>query len=248
MIFILSKLLGFLINPLLWVCILLAWALLCNSPRLRRRLSWTSFIALFVFSNYFLSATILNAYEASYPKLKKYDVGIVLGGFSNINLRNNSIEFEGSGDRLFQAIKLYKKGIIKEILIASGNSNLLDNKVKEADLAANYLKEIGIPDSAILVEDNSRNTVENARNSAKIISKRYNNPKILVITSAWHIPRARLVFDRTFNKKLNYYPADFEGRTKFDLSDFVIPSAAALIAWPKLFKEWIGLVIDRFRI
>ncbi len=212
------------------------------------QLIWVSLIALVIFSNSVIVGSVLNAYEACYPKLGKYDVGIVLGGFSNINLRNNNIEFNCSGDRLFQAIKLYKRGVIHKIMIASGNANLFDNNVKEACLAAKYMKEIGIPDSTIFIENSSRNTLENAKNSARQISKKYTNPKILVITSAWHIPRASLIFDRTFNKKLSYYPTNFEGKTRFDFSDFIIPNAGALGTWPKLFKEWIGLAVDRWRV
>ncbi|MBC7418740.1 MAG: YdcF family protein [Pedobacter sp.] len=205
-------------------------------------------MALFVFSNTFFVCSILNGYEAKYPKLETYGVGIVLGGFSDFNPRNKSIAFNASGDRLFQAIKLYKDGVIQKILIASGNANLLDDKVKEAALASAYLRHIGIPDSAIIVENNSRNTIENAKNSASLISKSYVNQKVIVITSAWHIPRARLIFDKTFATKLTYYPSNFLGKTSFDLSDFIIPSAAALSTWPMLFKEWVGLMVDRWRV
>ncbi|WP_457269521.1 YdcF family protein [Pedobacter sp. UYEF25] len=191
---------------------------------------------------------MLNIYEAKYPKLKTYDVGIVLGGFSGINSRNKSIAFNGSGDRLIQAIKLYKNGIIGKILIASGNANLMDNKIKEADLASAYLKEIGIPDSAIMVDNSSRNTLENAKNSATLISKRGKNLTILVITSAWHIPRSKIIFDKVFEKKLIYYPCNFLGKTSLDLSDFIVPSAEALSIWPMLFKEWFGLAVDTWRM
>ncbi|MET4083322.1 uncharacterized SAM-binding protein YcdF (DUF218 family) [Pedobacter sp. UYP30] len=241
MMYFLSKILAFLISPILWICVLLLCAVFCNNQKRKKQLVWISLIALFVFSNGFFSGSVLNAYETSYPKLEKYDVGIVLGGFSDINARNNSIEFNGSGDRLFQAIKLYKRGVIHKILIASGSANLIDHKIREADLASAYLKDIDIPDSAILIENNSRNTIENAKNSARFISNAYKSPKILVITSAWHIRRAELIFDKAFKKKLTYYPTDFAGKTSFDFSDFIIPSAAALNTWPMLFKEWIGL-------
>lgn len=224
------------------------WAAFCKRQKRQKKLLWISVVALFIFSNSFLVGRVLNAYEAKYPKLGKYDVGIILGGFSELNPRNDSIAFNGSGDRLFQAIKLYKDGVIRKILISGGSSNLLDRKVREADLAAAYLKNIGIPDSVILIDNTSRNTIENAENSAVVISKNGLGSKILVITSAWHIPRAKVIFNKVFRARLAYYPTNFVGKTWFDFSDFIIPSALALSTWNMIFKEWVGLVVDRYRL
>lgn len=248
MTYVFSKLFGVLINPLLWIFCVLLWSIFCKRREFSRKLIITLLISLFVFSNTFLIKLVCHVYEAKYPKLAKYDVGIVLGGFSNVNPRNNKIEFNGSGDRLFQAIALYKRGVIKKILIASGNANLLDNNAKEADLAVAYLKEIGIPDSAILSDNKSRNTVENAKNSAALVKLTFSNPSVLIITSAWHIPRASLIFNKAFGKELTYYPTNFMGEVSFNADDLLIPSAAALNTWPMLFKEWIGLGVDRFRV
>ncbi|WP_316805123.1 YdcF family protein [Pedobacter nototheniae] len=202
---------------------------------------------LFVFSNSFLIGKILNAYEAKYPDDQKFEVGILLGGFSEINERNNQIQLSFTGDRLFQTISLYKRGKINKILISGGSGNLLDTKVKEADLALNYLKEIGIPDSAIWIENQSRNTIENAKNSFSLIQKYKANANVLVITSAWHIPRSKLIFDKVFGKKLTYYPTNYLGKTTYDAGDILIPDAYALFKWELLLKEWIGLIVDNFR-
>ncbi|WP_316845449.1 YdcF family protein [Pedobacter psychrodurus] len=189
----------------------------------------------------------MNSYETNYPKTQHYDVGIVLGGFSKLNNRNNEIAFAGTGDRLFQAIALYKKRLIKQILVSSGSANLIDNEVKEAELAVKYLKLIGIPDSSILIENQSRNTIENAKYSLALIEKKNPQAKVLVITSAWHIPRAKLIFNKQTKRNIEYYPTDFRGKTEFDLNDFLIPSTSALDTWEILLKEWTGLLVDRIR-
>ena len=79
------------------------------------------------------------------------------------NQRNNKITFGSRADRLLQTVALYKSGVIKKILVTSGSADLLDTKIKEADLVKVYLREIGIPDSVILIENQSRNTLENAK-------------------------------------------------------------------------------------
>jgi len=247
MIFILSKILLFLIKPIVWIFVLLIFAIASKSPKQRIRYLICTLAVFFFFSNGFVVGKIINSYEAGYPKAEKYDVGIVLGGFSGLNKRNNEIAFNWAGDRLFQAIALYKKGQIKQILLSGGSANLTDRKIKEADLAIQYLKLIGIPDSAILIENQSRNTIENARYSLALIEKSKSKAKILVITSAWHIPRAKLIFDKQAKQKIEYYPTNFSGDTEFDLGDIIIPNASALGVWEMLFKEWIGLTVDGLR-
>lgn len=247
MIFILSKILLFLIKPIVWIFVLLIFAIASKNPKKRKRYLICILIIFFFFSNGFIVGKIINSYEADYPRAAKFDVGIVLGGFSGLNKRNNEIAFNWAGDRLFQAIALYKKGQIKQILLSGGSANLINQKIKEADLAIQYLKLIGIPDSAILIENQSRNTIENARYSLALIEKSNPKAKILVITSAWHIPRTKLIFDKQAKQKIEYYPTNFSGDTEFELSDFIIPNASALGAWEMLFKEWIGLTVDRLR-
>jgi uncharacterized SAM-binding protein YcdF (DUF218 family) len=247
MIFILSKILLFLIKPIVWIFVLLIFAIASKKPKQRKRYLVSALIIFFFFSNGFIVGKIINSYEAGYPRAGKFDVGIVLGGFSGLNKRNNEIAFNWAGDRLFQTIALYKKGQIKQILLSGGSANLIDRKIKEADLAIQYLKLIGIPDSAILIENQSKNTIENARYSLALIAKSKPKAKILVITSAWHIPRAKLIFDKQAKQKIEYYPTNFSGNTEFQLSDFVIPNASALEAWEMLFREWIGLAVDGLR-
>lgn len=247
MFFILSKILLFLIKPLFWITILLIVAI-CTKKQPRRRRFFTATIIVFLFfSNGFIVGKIANWYEADYPSKQKYDVGIVLGGFSGINERTHQIAFNWASDRLFQALSLYKKGEIKKILLSGGNANLVDNKIKEADLVVDYLKLIGIPDSAILFENQSRNTVENARNCIALIKKYKPDAKILVITSAWHIPRAKTIFAKQTTNKINYYPTNFIGKTSYNFGDFIIPDLGSLGTWELLFKEWIGLAVDRIR-
>ncbi|TCD26780.1 YdcF family protein [Pedobacter psychrodurus] len=247
MIFILSKILLFLFKPIVWIFVLLILAIAAKQPKQRKRYLVCLLIILLFFSNAFIVGKITSSYEAGYPKAEKYDVGIVLGGFSGLNKRNNEIAFNWAGDRLFQTIALYKKGQIKQILLSGGSANLIDQQIKEADLAIKYLKLIGIPDSAILIENQSRNTVENAKYSLALIAKKNPKAKILVITSAWHIPRAKLIFDKQTKHKIEYYPTNFSGSTEFEFSDFIIPNTSALGAWEMLFKEWIGLTVDRIR-
>lgn len=248
MFFILSKTLLFLLRPFFWFCTLLLLVFITKNKKRKKQFFISAVCVLLIFSNVFIVSEILNLYEPSYPAgNKNYDVGIVLGGFSSLNTRNNEIKFGGASDRLFQAISLYKKGRIGKILLSSGSANLIDTKVKEADLATAYLKLIGIPDSAIIVENQSRNTLENAKFSLKKIEAQKPGASVLVITSAWHIPRARLIFDKNSKKQIDYYPTDFRGETEYEPTDYLLPNSSAFDSWNMLLKEWVGLAVDKVR-
>jgi uncharacterized SAM-binding protein YcdF (DUF218 family) len=246
MLFALSKLLVFFLRPIVWIFIVFIFASFSKNRLRRKRLFITGFSMLFIFSNSFIVGKIFNCYEADYPEVETYDYGLVLGGFSSVNKRTNEIIFNSSADRINQTVLLYKKGIIKYILASGGNGNLV-NTNKEADMVYRYLHTIGIPDSVLITENQSRNTIENARNSAKLIKNINPNARILVITSAWHIPRAKRIFNKYFKGNINYYPTNYIGKTEYNWSDFIIPSSDSLVNWDFLIKEWVGLVVDRFR-
>ncbi|WP_316735997.1 YdcF family protein [Pedobacter aquatilis] len=185
-------------------------------------------------------------YEAKYPPQRKYDIGILLGGFSKSN-KDGELAVSDRGDRLIQTIHLFKTGVVKKILISGGSGKLIGTEPIEADITLKYLKDIGIPDSSIIVENKSKNTIENAKYSVELANNYRPNASVLIITSAWHIPRSKMIFNRAFKRELDYYPTDYIGKESYDISDYYMPDAGALAAWQYILKEWVGCVVDRFR-
>lgn len=246
MIFILSKILLFLIKPLIWVFAIFIFAIFSKNSQLKRKLFIAGTLMLFAFSNNFLVGKIYNLYEAKYPIIKSYDIGILLGGFSKPT-PNEKLAASERGDRLTQTVLLFKTGRIKKILISGGSGKLIGKEPIEADLTSEYLRSIGIPDSSVIIENKSKNTIENANYSVQLARKNQPNPSVLVITSAWHIPRSKLIFDKVFKQKLDYYPTDFIGKEKFDISEYYLPDPGALISWEYIIKEWVGYIVDSIR-
>lgn len=227
----------------------MAISFFCKRSSLKRRFLGAALLILLIFSNGFLVGKVLNFYEPTYPTAKKnYDVAIVLGGFSGLNKRTQDIQFNWTNDRLFQTISLYRQGRIKKILITSGNASLTNNEVKEADLVKKFLHEICIPDSDVLIENQSRNTIENAQLSSALIKKKSPTTKIVVVTSAWHIPRAKLIFSKVFGEGVDFLPTNYLGPAEYAVEDFIIPNPGNMETWSTLFKEWIGLIVDSIRI
>lgn len=246
MFFFFSKILLFIFSPLIWAFILLVWALLTKKPKRRRNLLLSSVLIIYLFSNSFLFDEAMRNWEMhpSYQNNNKvYDYAVVLGGVTSYHdKKNNQIGFYRSVDRLMQAIILYKKGIVKKIVFTGGDATILEDGNKEADIIAQYLKDIGLPAEDLIFENNSRNTHENAVYVHDLL-KPSGNENILLITSAFHMRRALGCFKKE-GMSPDYYVADrYSGKRKYVPDHLLIPNSETLDRWSMLFHEMSGYVI-----
>jgi uncharacterized SAM-binding protein YcdF (DUF218 family) len=242
MFFYLSKILLFIIRPMVWVFVLLFSALFTKDDYKRKKRLWIATILLFLLSNNFLVNQVFLWYEdeGTAQLDSTYEVGIVLGGFSTKDKSLDRTIFFEANDRLMQALRLYHEGRIKRILISSGSAAVIGDKTKEADAVADYLKSIHFPDSAVIIENQSRNTIENFKYSFQILdSLKLGNKKNLVISSAWHIPRAKLCIK---DRNIDFYATNYLSDKKEDYSpmNLLVPSAKALLNMELLIKELVG--------
>jgi len=247
MFYIVSKLLAFLIKPIIWVFILLIGALIKAK---RRKLLIYAISIFWVFSNGFLADEAARVWETSPKSISSlthnYKYGIVLGGYSSYNKAIEHIDFNDSGDRLISAIELYKLGKIDKIILSGGNGELINNGMKESEWSKSFLINMGVESKDILLENNSRNTMENAKNTA-ILIKRDISQTLLLITSANHMKRAKFCFKRN-NFNIDCYPTDCTNSNITLSFDYLfIPNTDALEKWGSLFHEWIGYIVYRIK-
>ncbi len=210
-------------------------------------------IMLLFFSNPWLVNQLARAWEMgkrspdsiSHP----YDVGILLGGFINFNAESppGLLTFHQAGNRLTATLMLYKTGKIRRILISGGAGRLIGNVPPEAGAARQFLLQCGVPDSAILIENNSRNTRENALFSRELIQKLAPEGRCLLITSAWHIRRAEACFDK-IGLACDPFGTDFLSETSHsNWFNWLEPDWKAFLKWDLLIKEWVGWLTYRFQ-
>lgn len=244
--FILLKILLFLFRPLIWIIILLIIALLTKNPARRKSFFITSFLLLLFFTNPFIIHQLITAYEIKPVQLSssaKFNAGILLGGMVSYNRYDEQGYFNPAADRFIQTALLYKTGHINNIIVAAGNGYLTKNNFREADFIKQRLMELGIPAENIFTDTSSRNTLENARYSKKIIDSFQIQGPFLLISSAMHLPRAQQVFKKAgINAAL--YPCDFASkriRNNF-FEDFILPSSLALNDWDSFIKEIVGSI------
>lgn len=192
----------------------------------------------------------MNSWEYPQTELNKtelpYDYGIVLCGVITYNEKSNRISTLRSFDRVVQAIRLYKNNSIKKIVLSGGSGSLIEKDFKEAAYIKNYLVKIGIPDTSILFEAQSRNTYENALYTSKLLGKNYHKAKSLLITSGYHMRRAKACFKkRGFN--ITYYSTDtYSGEINTSFNSLFIPNVYTFALWSVLLKEYFGYIAYYF--
>jgi uncharacterized SAM-binding protein YcdF (DUF218 family) len=248
MFFTLSKLLIDFVYPLTWILALLVVALIIKNHKLKQRLLLISFILLVIFSNPFLFDNFAKSWDIETIPPKKsspYSCVIVLGGFSSQGANQTGF-FNGSCDRFIEALKLLSTHQATHILISGGNANLFPGKFKESDWVKGQLKDFNVPDSSIVVEDRSRNTIENATFSRVLLNKNHLQPPYLLVTSAFHMRRALGVFQ---NAKVDVvpYPCNFMTGSGHFSKDETVPDANVLAKWNIYIKEVIGLTVNHIK-
>ena len=82
-----------------------------------------------------------------------------MGGFSDVDTVNKTLNYMESSGRLWEVVRLYKKGEVDKILISGDRCTICPK------LFYNYMRELGIPDSVFILERKARNTRENATNT-----------------------------------------------------------------------------------
>lgn len=246
MFFILSKILYVFIQPINWVLFMLLWAGLTKKPLRRKRLLWTAVIMVLFFSNRMILNNVIGWWEVETITADQieepYDIGILLGGYSNSRILPNHDRFNLStrGNRFMNAYELYRTGKVKRLLLTGGTGSLLQDEPSEALLAADFLKRIGVPDSAIIIENQSRNTWENAAFSAETIRQQAGNPSCLLVTSAYHMRRASGCFEKA-GVSFTPFSVDFvRQEPELQPKYWLIPDPIGLYYWEALIKEWLG--------
>jgi uncharacterized SAM-binding protein YcdF (DUF218 family) len=245
MFFLLSKLLTFLIMPITWFFLLLIWAWRVKDDTKKRRIRIAAILLLLFFSNRFIFDRIMHVWEIQAvvePKAGSYDAIIVLGGLSSWDQSIERIQFSRGNDRLMQAIALWKKGVAPKIVFTGGSGSILHADKREGVFVKQYLLSIGIPDSAMIFETESKNTHENATMTKPLLEKQVNGKRFLLVTSAFHMRRSLGCFAKE-GMTVNGYSTDrYSGPLKFEFDYAFIPDAKTVGEWEVLLHEWFGCI------
>ncbi|MDN3019557.1 YdcF family protein [Paenibacillus sp. BSR1-1] len=98
------------------------------------------------------------------------------------------------GERVEKAAELYHQGYGKYFVISGG---IIYNDVTAAELMKEHALKLGVPESAIILEDRADSTYENADFTRKVI-KSYPIDSAIVVSSNYHMKRVKMIFERDF--------------------------------------------------
>lgn len=144
--------------------------------------------------------------------------------------------------RLVAAARLQKRTGLP-VVVSGGRP--FESLSPEAPVIHRFLVELGVPPARILVEDRSRDTLENAAFTRRLMARR-SIPKAILVTSAFHMRRARFLFERE-GVDVVPYPTAFrtwDGK-RYGGQDW-LPTASALRNSVLAFKEYLGYAWYRF--
>jgi uncharacterized SAM-binding protein YcdF (DUF218 family) len=247
MFFVLSKTLHYLTMPLTFIFLILVASALLRNVKWKKRFFGIGMISLFIFSNDFLANEVMNVWEIKttpYSAMHPHKIGIVLTGTTIPFIEpNDRVYFSRGADRVIHTVQLFKLGLIKKILVSGGSGRLNGEEEPEADKFKAAMILMGIPDSVVILENETRNTAESAIEVQKMLDTlNIKAEDCLLITSAFHMRRSLACY-RHQNIALESFSTDFYAHPRsFHLDVLIVPKVEAMQVWNKLIKEWVGFV------
>jgi uncharacterized SAM-binding protein YcdF (DUF218 family) len=250
MFFILSKILGFFALPsnLVISCGLLGALLL---PTQRRGggsvLVIGSLIVLAIIGLSPIGNALILPLEERFPPWESSrgapDGVVVLGGAigPELSTSRHEVSLNESAERMTAVAELARQYPRARIVFSGGNGGLLFRQGTEAEFALRLFLSFGIARERLVLEDQSRNTIENAI-YAKDLAAPKPGERWLLVTSAHHMPRSVGVF-RKKGFAVEAYPVDFRTRGRDDLFRPFASVGDGLRRTDTATREWAGLVI-----
>lgn len=172
---------------------------------------------------------------------------LVLGGVvdTSLSTERHSVELIDGAERVIAAAELARKYPQARLLLSGGSNGVFTNDDRaESAIVRDLLVGFGVSADRITIEDHSRNTHENAVFSFSAVEPTPQEQWLLV-TSAFHMPRAMGTFRAAGWNGVIAWPVDY--RNSSDTDWFGGRTAAeGLTMTDMAVREWIGLIAYRF--
>jgi uncharacterized SAM-binding protein YcdF (DUF218 family) len=244
-----SKILGFFAIPSnLVMAFGLAGILLLTTRFVRtgRFLIVTSLIVLAVLGYSPIGNLLIMPLEQRFPPWDAArgapDGIVVLGGAisPDLSTARNDVALNEAAERMTALVELARRYPDARIVFSGGSPALFFSEAPEAEFAVRLLQSLGIQRDRITIEEQSRNTVENAVFS-KLIAQPKPGERWLLLTSAYHMPRSMGVF-RAVEFPVEPYPVDWRTRGTADAWRPFPTLSEGLRRTDTAVREWIGLL------
>ena len=247
MFFVLSKVFWFFVQPVNLAIFLLVAGLVAGIFGRRWLRAGSLLAAVILVASVWtsLGAMLIGPLEERYPRPPAPSgvTGVVVlgGGMEGaINLARGGYELSTAGDRFVEAAVLARRYPEAKIVVSGGSGDLIQEGEGDAATAQRLLTALGVAPERLILENGSRNTYENAVFTRKMVAPKPGETWLLV-TSAFHMPRATALFDKAGFETLPW-PVDYRTSGKEGVGLFTDNPIDALETTTVATKEWIGLV------
>jgi uncharacterized SAM-binding protein YcdF (DUF218 family) len=256
----LSKLLPIFFYPLGLACLLMVVALIAfwKRPRVAIGAIATALFVLLIASNAAVSRSLVRSLEWQHiPKgeLPQVAAIVVLGGAIKPKVPPRPwVDLADRGDRILHGAQLYRQGKAPWLIFSGGRIDWKDNSDSESKDMAAIALAMGVPQSAILQDPTSLNTYQNAVNVRNILDDKKIQRRVLLVTSAMHMPRSLLIFQRQGMNAIaaptdflvtedDFKPPDSWQEIIFNL----LPDIENLGNTTSAIKEYVGIAVYRLK-
>jgi uncharacterized SAM-binding protein YcdF (DUF218 family) len=248
--FVLSKLLAVLTQPLWYVLALMLMALwyFKRRPARAQHLLVASMVLFLLIGWSYprerLAYYLENQYQEISPKadLSGYVGVVVLGGATEAAVLQQAHQqplLNGAAERVTTAVALIHSNPHLRVIYSGGEGTIATTGFTEAQRVKVFYDTMGLASGRIDYESQARNTHENATLSAKMpgvdIRQRW-----LLVTSATHMPRSMATFTKA-GWNVTAYPVDYQAKPDADWSDFSLGNGPA--QWDVLLHELLGIAV-----
>ncbi len=252
MFFVFSKTIGFFAQPSNFLMALGVAGIILLCTRFRQLASWlvvTSLVLLAIAGWSPFGNVLILPLEQRFPPWDPSrgapDGIVVLGGVvsPDVSQARGTVALDEAAERITAAVELARRYPKARIIFSGGSAALLFDEPSEAPFAVQEFESLGVARERITAEEQSRNTIENA-----VFSRLLANPqpgeRWLLVTSAYHMPRAMAVF-RAANFDVEAYPVDWRTRGPNDAMSPFLTLGDGLGRTDTAVREWIGLLAYR---
>jgi uncharacterized SAM-binding protein YcdF (DUF218 family) len=240
-----NKILPILILPLGIALILTG----VSAWRRSRKLALAAILWLAVLSMPVVGEGLLASLECRYPRLTiaaapTADAIVVLGGILHEPRPGYALEWNDAVDRFERGVELYRAGKAPRIVFSGAALERTDLAASEGDLLRRAAIEHGVPEGAVIVTGRVGNTADEAWAGRALVDRNHWT-RVLLVTSAFHMTRAMLLFRRAGVNAVpfptDYYSRDSSAPHVFQLQRW-LPQAESLAQSERALREYLGLV------
>ena len=174
------------------------------------------------------------------------DAIVVLGGGvdTTVSKARGVATLNESGERVVEGLMLAKAYPDARLVISGASANLFYSGVSDGAAIGEIFASLLENPKRVIIEDRSLNTWQNARFTRQILKPKPGGDRVVLVTSAFHMPRAVGCF-RKAGMNVVAWPVDYRTRGSSDIWRFFDKPSEGLRRADLIFREWIGLAAYR---